>query len=747
MTRSADAAATLPPDLPLSEIDSQDLARHFAGTSGSVVPDLRQLWATIRANLWLIAAIIAAALAIAVIATFLQTPRYTAVATVQINDQSDRVLKEGDDVSGMAVDMYDADRFLQTQLDILRSRGLALRVAQSLKLIGDPTFYKAMGGDAPPPSAPAAVARNAAIGLLLGNLDARLPRTSRIVAVSFESTDPQLAARIANGFVREFIAANLQRKYDSSAYARNFISDQLSEAKVRLENSEQALNGYARQAGLFRTGSILLSGSDKDGADGGGGSVTTDSLVQLNRAANDARAARVEAQGQWETLQRSGLNSPQVLTNSSVQALLTQRADVQAKLQQEQANHLDDYPSVLALKAQAAEVDRQLAVIVGAVKASVRSKYEASLATERNLTAQVSELKGASLAEQDRAVKYNILAREVSTNRTIYDGLLQRFKELNAAAGISASNVSIIDVAEPPLAPSSPRLMLNLAIGLLIGGMAAGVLVLIRSQFDDSISVPEDIEQKLHLPLLGVVPKTDDVPEQALSDPKSPISEAYNSLGGSLLYATSDGLPPVLLITSAQPTEGKSTTSLALANGFARIGRTVVLIDADLRRPSLHGRSGISNKRGLTTLLTSHDSVESVLISTDQPGLSLVPSGPVPPSPTELIASPRMQAVLDELSDKFDVVVIDSPPILGLADAPLLAPLVDGVVMVVEADRGRRGSLKASLRRLKAMRPMLLGAVLTKFDPRKSTSRYSDYYGYDYYHYKPDEAHGGETLG
>jgi len=314
---------------------------------------------------------------------------------------------------------------------------------------------------------------------------------------------------------------------------------------------------------------------------------------------------------------------------------------------------------------------------------------------------------------------------------------LQRYKDLNASSGISLSNISIIDTADPPAGPSSPNLFKNLAIALLIGvGLAAATLFL-KDQFDDSIRVPEDIEGKLGLALLGIVPRAQGIePEEAMVDPKSPIAEAYNSLRGSLLYATTEGLPQVMLVTSAQQAEGKTTISYAMALGFARMGKTVVLFDADLRRPSLHRRIGYDNERGLSTLLTSQDTLASVTLASDHANLALVPSGPVPLSPTELISSPRLEQILQEAARDFDVVLIDSPPILGLADAPMMAALVDGVIFVVEADRSRRGALKMALRRLRAMRPVLLGAVLTKFDPLKAGNRYSEYYGYEYYQYE-----------
>jgi capsular exopolysaccharide synthesis family protein len=265
------------------------------------------------------------------------------------------------------------------------------------------------------------------------------------------------------------------------------------------------------------------------------------------------------------------------------------------------------------------------------------------------------------------------------------------------------------------------------------------LLVLLRDQLDDRVRVPEDIDEKVRLPMLGVIPRVlKQTPLEALGEVRSPLSEAYSSLAGSLMYSTREGLPDILLITSAQPTEGKSITSFASANALARLGKSVILIDSDLRRPSIHGLAKLENKQGLSSVLVSNDDPAQYLRPSGQDNLAIMTSGPMPPNPSDLLGSPRMAAVLEQLSERCDVVVIDSSPVLGLADAPLIAGLADAVVFVVESDRGRSGSLKSALRRLRNARANLVGAVLTKFDPAKSGNRFSQYYGYDYYRYDSD---------
>ncbi len=710
------------------------------GVQPSNAFDFRYVVATIRANLLLIAAIIIGFLAISVIYTMLQTPRYTARTTIQINSSTARVMGADQDESQQVAYDYDTDRSIKTQIEVLKSRALAQRVVQKLKLAGNSRFMASQEVGAFPPGTSPKVLVDVATSLVAANLSVTLPTDSRIAVISWNSTDPEMSATIANAYAAEFIQVDLQRKFDSSAYARNFISDQLAQTKQRVEDSERALNAYSREAGLIRTRDAMNMGGDQNGNKSGGSSVTTTSLLQINSAANEATARRIAAEGQWRAAANTpAMSTKQVLDSGAVTDLLSQKAKIQADLEQDRARHLDDYPTVKAKREELASLNQQIQQVSTNVRNGIHAEYSAALETEAKLKAQVDHLKNATLSEQDQTVQYGLLAREADTNREVYDGLLQRFKQLNASAGISLSNIAVVDNAQVPDGPSSPNLFKNLLMALFMGAALAAASVFFKDQFDDSIRIPEDVENKLSLSLLGVVPRSEgEEPAEALLDPKSPMSEAYNSLRGSLLYSTSEGLPHVTLVTSAQPSEGKTTSAMAIAASFARMGKRVLIIDADMRRPSLHKQIGYSNDRGLSSLLTSHDPISSVTLPSRQEGMSILPSGPIPPSPTELISTPRMEAILREAAGIYDVVVIDSPPILGLADAPTLSALVDGVIFVVEADRSRRGALKMALRRLRSMRPILLGAILTKFDPLKAGNRYSEYYGYDYYQYNSD---------
>ena len=689
---------------------------------------LRYGLAAVRRHIWMALAIVATCLALAVVWTLLQTPRYTAYASVQIENQSQQVLGEDFDAPAAETSDWDVDRFLNTQLEILQSKAVAVRVANALELGQDAAFYEAMGVE----TDAAQASTDLAAAVLRGAMDVELPRSSRIARIGVTSNDAAMSARLADAFAEQFIQANLQRRFDNSAYARDIVEEQLEEARIALEETENELNDYARGVGIIRTRDALAP----DMRQQAGGTVTASSLLQLNDAAIDARTARIEAESRWNAIAAAPLlSSPAELANPTVQAMMTRRAQLRTELDSARDRYFAGHPTIARLEAEMSATESELQRAARNVRESVRSTYRATRTTEEALNAQVRRLRGDTLAEQDQSVRYNTLARQTDTARQIYDGLLQRFRQLNASAGVAASNISIVDRAEIPGMASSPRPLRNIAIALLVGLALAGLAVFLRDQLDDVVHVPEDIEDKLELPLLGVVPQAggSDV-LKAVDDPKSPLAEAYNSLRGALMYATTAGLPRIMVVTSAQAGEGKTTSSFATAKGFARLGMRVLLVDADLRRPGVHKLTGVSDKRGLTDVLTGQATLEDAVAVSDH-GFSVLAAGPLPPSPTELLSSPRMARLLEEAGEAYDAVVIDSPPVLGLADAPMLSAIADGTIFVVEADRGRSGQLKSALRRLRAMQPVLLGAVLTKFDPARSGNRYGSYYGYDAYRY------------
>jgi capsular exopolysaccharide synthesis family protein len=396
---------------------------------------------------------------------------------------------------------------------------------------------------------------------------------------------------------------------------------------------------------------------------------------------------------------------------------------------------------MIQTKAQIAELDKEIAAQSDTIKGSLKTAYDTALGREAALMAQVNGLKGTLLDQDKRSIQYNILQRDVDTNRTLYDGLLQRYKEIGVAGGIGTNNISVVDKANLPGSPFKPKPLHNIALAAAIG-LALGLLAAFGLEvMDESVRSPEDVETKMAVPMLGSIPLLGTLtPLDALKDRRSIVSEAYYSARTALQFSTSDGVPRSLVVTSSRPGEGKTTTAMALAMNFARLGLRVLLIDSDLRHPSLHRLLDRPVDRGLTLFLTNSVGLDEIIQTTDYKNLFLTTSGPVPPNPAELLAGPRFAALLAEAESKFDLVVMDSAPVMGLADAPLIASVAAGTVFVIEAGWTRTGLAKIALGRLRAANARIIGCLLTKFNAKKAGYGYGygDGYGYGY----GDEAYG-----
>ena len=502
--------------------------------------------------------------------------------------------------------------------------------------------------------------------------------------------------------------------------------------KQRLEESERQLVAYAGQEQI-----INVPTADETGAStaGGGQSLTAADLVALNSALASAKGERIRAEQRWRQAQSvSGAGLPEVLQSPSIQSLRQTKAELSASYQQKLNVYKPEYPEMVQLKAQLDEIDSQINAEISNIKSSLRNQYQVALAQERSLSGHVSGLKSDVLDLRNRSIQYNILQREVDTNRTLYDGLLQRYKEIGVAGGVGTNNISIVDRAQTPGSPSRPKPLFNLGLGAMIGLLIGVMLAFVLEALDDTIKSVEDLEGKLGLASLGVVPvlAKGATPEQELADPRSPFSEAYYSIRTSLQFSTTDGVPRSLFVTSARPAEGKSTTSIALARNFARLGMRVLLIDGDLRNPSLHRSLGLDNSAGFSTALTGAGVLTDVMQVSDLPNMMVITAGPLPPNPAELLATGRLRAFVTEAESQFDLVVIDGPPVMGFADAPLLGAVIGGTLLIVSAGATRRGVVRTAVERLRVGRARLLGAILTKFDGRRASAGYGYGYGYGY---------------
>lgn len=699
-------------------------------TGGSSSFDIAEYWRLVMKHRLLILACLVAAIVVGVAATMLMTPIYRSSTTLQIDREAARVLNV-DEVAPRE-SMIQGEEFFQTQHGILRSRSLAERVVDSLGLASSDAFLDQMQVDVPranegSASQRAARRREAVLKAMAENLSVQPVRGSRLVVVSFDAPDPQLSARIANAVAENFIAANLDRKFDSSKYAREFLEQRIAQTRVRLEDAERQLVAYAASQQIIN---VTAPGS----SNGETQSLDTSNLVALNGALSNARAARIAAEERWRQARSAAVNSmPEVNQNLTYQQLTQERARLQAQYEQGLQVYQPDFPQMRQMRAQIDELAAQQAQVAAGVRSSIQAQYTVAVNAENSLSRQVEALKGDVLDSRERSIQYNIIQREVDTSRTLYDGLLQRYKEVGVTGGVTSNNIFIIDRAEPPEKPSKPQILFNLIVAIILGLGLGVVIAFVIEALDETLATPEDVESKLGLPVLGAVPLLDkgQSPAAALGDVRSAFSEAYYSLRTALQFSTPHGVPNALLVTSSRPAEGKSTTAYAIALNLARIGKRVLLADGDLRNPSMHRLVDVSNDRGMSNFLSGDGDLVSLVKPTVHPDLFFLPCGPLPPNPAELWGSDRLSRALREAAEQYDHVVIDGPPVLGFADAPLLSSAVEGTVFVLESRGTRRAQARGAIRRLLVGRGHLLGVVVTKFNTK--STQYGGYdYAYDY---------------
>ena len=709
-------------------------SRATIGTTAESVPLVRQYLRMVIRWRYVILGVTAACFLLGLIATLLATPKYTAVTTVEISRESAKVT----DLQGVEREASIADQeFYQTQYGLLKSRVLSERVATQLNLIDDRSFFKLFGVDDEDGAFQVVNGRFAAAGraerlaragtLLDENVVITPARLSRLVDIRFTSPDPVFSAKVSNAWAESFIRMNLERKVQATSYGRDLLQQQLGQLKQRLDESQRQLVGYASAQRI-----INLPQQSADGKTTSERSIVADELVALNASLSQATADRIQSQARYEQGGRGG-SSTEALRNNAINNLRERRAELSAEYQKLMTQFEPGYPSAQSLARQIAELDRGIAREEGRVSTSLSGDYREATGRERALAARVDELKSSFLDQRRRSIQYNIYQQEVDTNRALYDGLLQRFKEIGIAGGVGVNNISVVDPAEVPKKPSSPRLLLNLAIALLAGLGLGAVAAFALEQIDEAIADPAEIERQLGLPLLGSVPKlSEGTPKEALLDRKSEMVDAYLAIQTSLQFTTEHGVPRSLAITSTRPAEGKSTTALAIATMLARAHRSVILIDGDMRSPSVHHLGGVDHERGLSNFLAGEDDIAPLTFEMSDLGIVAMSAGPIPPNAAELLTGNRLDLLIERLRESFDHVVIDSPPVMGLADAPLIASRVEAVIFAVESHGIRSSLVRTALARLAGANAHIVGGVLTKFEPRKASFGYGYEYGYSY---------------
>jgi len=722
---------TLDPLLRREAASAMNAAQVRAPAEPEQVPFLRYMMRLVFRWKKVLAAIVGGCLLIGLIITLLMTPMYTATTTLEIAREGDRIVN----IQGVKGDTTDADQeFYQTQYGLLKSRSLAERIAAQLKLVDDASFFEMF--DVKTEGAIFQRDRNGRLtgagrddrlriagGLLLANVEVEPLRSSQLADVSFTSPDPALSQRVANAWSTNFIEQTLQRRYQANSYARQFLESRLAQLRQRVEQSERAAVAYASSQRIINI----------PGAGGGERSIVASDLDALNSDLAQATADRVKAEARYNATAGRGSQSTESLSNATINTLRTRRAELAADYSKLMIQFEPDYPPAKALRTQLAAIDRSLSGEEGRVTGSLDVGYREAIGREQGLRTRVDKLKNDILDLRRRNIQYGIYQREADTNRQLYDALLQRYKEIGIAGGVGVNNVAIVDPADLPGRPSSPRLVLNMLLALVAGCALGAIAAFLLEQADEAVADPAEVERMVGLPLLGSVPKLlHRTPSEALADRKSEMVDAYLAVQTNLSFSTERGVPSSLAITSTRPAEGKSTTALALATSLARAQKKVVLLDGDMRSPSVHHLIHTDHKRGLSNFLSGDDEVEGLLHRVDEFGFHAITAGPIPPNAAELLTSDRLSLLIAELLRRFDHVVIDSPPVMGLADAPLIGSRVEGVIYAVESHGIRASLVRTALNRLASANARVLGAVLTKFEARRGGTTYGYEYGYTY---------------
>jgi polysaccharide biosynthesis transport protein len=713
---------------------------------------LRDLLRIFLKHKWTILAILVASVLFSTVTTYMASPVYRASTTIQIDRFTPRVLdyKEVSPAGESGEYWSDGADFYATNYELLKSRAVAERVSEELGLRKNPSSASLAGeqstgapkgnlpsmnpvesllawlrhGPEPVAVDPAVRSDEAVVSAFQSSLTVEPVRKSRLVRLHFDSTDPFFAAKAANALAQSFINLNLERRFEATTYAKTFLEEKLLQTKGKLEDSERDLLRFSRE-------SEIVNVDDKR-------SIVSANLQEFNAALAKAEQERIRA----EVLMKQVQANPELLALAQENKKLNELKSAKMKLETEYQENLrifkPAYPKMLQLKGQVDEVDKQIRDALEEIRGVVIATYRTARSQEDALRYKLESAKKELLDLQGRNIRYSILKREVDTNRTMYDGLLQRLKEVGIAGGVGTNNISVVDKAKVPLAPFKPSLARNLQIGLALGLLLGLAVAWLVEYFDDSIRLPHDVERETGAAVLGVVPKVKGKQAARLAqvaltshqDPTSAVAESYRTVRTSLQFSTAVGAPRRLVVTSSSKGEGKSTTAASLAINFAEMGKPVLLIDADLRAPTVHKIIGAENSRGLSNYLTGEFKPFEVIRHTSIPNLFVMTTGPLPPNPVELLSGPKLLKLLSQCEEHFAHIVLDGPPVLGLSDAIVLCNQVDNSVFVIESGKTRKGHAKAALRRLQQSGVNPLGVVLTKVDSYHDLYSRADYYYY-----------------
>ena len=715
--------------------------------------DLRKLWRTISKYRWIIVAVFLVSVLTTLIANLLTQPVYRASALIEVQP-SQRAVKFD---NLQQANTWDPE-LLMTQTSILLSESVAAAVVDEMNLGDDPEFNGEFqqrglaaglsvvsGGiksalaaltDALAPAEPTdagdmytippeVLLRRYIVGVYQSKLSVDQVTNSDLLTVSFDSFSPRKAAAIANAHTKAYLRLGEQRRFDSTAGAKNFLEQQIEEAQAGLETSEKALTDFARQRNIVDV-------EDRN-------NVMATRLQELNQALTRTRQDRIVAEVAYRQAKLGEIESlPAVLAGTLIKELREDYAAMEAEYQEKSRIFKKSYPKMQQIAAKKEDLKATLNRESQRLVTGLRNNYEQLLAQERQVARQVSMQQQEMLDLKDRAIQYNILKRGWEANKQLYAGLLDKQKDVRVAAGMEVNNISVIDDAEIPVAKNSPRIKLNVTVAGVFGLMAGLGIAFLLAFMDNSFRSGEDLENVLGIPFLGLVPHIAagksplPVPLHLLSDQDrlSAMAEAVRSIRTSILFSRPDNVPKRILVTSSTSGEGKTTIVSNLALVLAQNGSRVLILEADLRKPNIAKWLDVDQRPGLTEYLGGDRS--SIVKATAIENIYCVPAGGHHANPAELIGSAAMEEYLNTLSKYFDFIIIDGPPVLGLADSLVLSSKVDGVVMMVKGGDTEREAVRESVKRLRTVNAPLVGTILNDIDLSQREYSYyqNNYYGY-----------------
>ncbi len=723
------------------------------------VPHLLDYYAIVMKRRWVVFTCLLVVFTTAAIATFKQRPVFRGQVTVEIDPEPPSVVNFKEIVN---ISPVDVDSYRETQYKILASRSLAERVINDLQLYHLPEFYRSRSlfglfqsnpkrlpspSDPTPPDSTLDYYRNS-VKYLEDNVSIEPVRRSNLVHVSFDSYDPKLAARVANQLAEDYIQITLDAKWDETNEASKWLSGRLDELKGKLEKSDDALQAYAQSHSI-----LFINGKNGDQ------NTANMRLEELLQDLTDAQADRIKMQAQYSLVEKGKLQDlPGVLDNRLIQNLEDRKAGLEKDYATVTAFVKPDYPKARQVQRQIDALQKQINEQKAAILQNIADNFKAAKNREDYLRTAVNDQRKVVDDINRKSIQYNILKREADSNRQLYDGLLERMKEAQVSSTSRASNIHIVDSAEVPAHPVKPRVPLNLALGIFLGaGLGIG-LAFFQEYLDKTLKTSDDVERLLRLPSLGVLPRYaihsngkdskesvglvpagnnghQELAPTIRTDAES--VEAFRSLRTSLLLSASP-VPKLLLVTSALPSEGKTTTAMNLGAALAGLGNRVVIVDCDMRRPACHRAAGVENKPGFVQCLTGHVDLSKAILKV--PGvnsLSVIPCGPIPPNPAEVLSSQLTGELLHKLKAQFDFVLVDSPPILSVADSRILATMTDAAILVSRAHSTPFDVVRRARSLLYGAGSRILGVALNGVDFKREgygymAGGYGTTYGYSY---------------